>query len=162
MTPIPKPAKRGPKPRRPIKRGKRPRRQRKSTLAELKRELWRLVSGYVKERDGNTCFSCGRGALTGRNWQAGHLFPAGMASLIRYEPKNVHSQCYHCNINLGGNGAAYADRFVGVYGFDEFARLARLARQTKAWRSPEIRELIAAIERSGAHYESLYAERYGL
>ena len=158
---IPKPQK-ATKPRKPIARGQRPRRQRKSTLAALKRKLWSLFSAYVKERDGNFCYSCGRLGLEGANWHAGHLFPAGSSSLIRWEPKNVHSQCYHCNVNLGGNGAAYAEVFIRHYGMAEFQRLSDLSRRMKAWKPYEIQALIAALEVGGAEYEMAYAEHYGL
>lgn len=145
-----------------IARAARPRRQRKSTLAALKRKLWKLVSRYVKDRDGNTCFSCGKGGLSGNGWHAGHLFPAGSSALIRWEPKNLAPQCFHCNINLGGNGAAYAQRFIERYGIDEFQRLSKLSREMKAWKPYEIEALIAAIQRSGADYEMAYAEVYAL
>ena len=158
----PKPAKRGPRPRKRIVRKARPRKQRKSTLAALKRKLWELFRMYVRKRDGNTCFSCGHGGLAATNWHAGHMFPAGGSSLLRYEPKNVHSQCYRCNVNLAGNGAAYAAHFLDVYGLPEFERLSALSRRLKAWRAPEIEALIAAIQRSGADYELAYAELYGL
>lgn len=159
---IPKPPKRSPKPRKPIARTTRPRKQRKSSLASLKRKLWRLFGAYVKARDGNICFSCGRPGLSGSGWHAGHMFPAGSASLIRWEPKNVHSQCFRCNIDLGGNGAEYALRFMERYGVEEFKRLSGLSQRLKAWKPYEIEDLIAALERSPAEYESLYAEHYGL
>lgn len=146
----------------PIQRKSRPPKVRKTTLAALKRKLWKLFALYVKERDGNVCFSCGRESLVGSGWHAGHLFPAGSHNVIRLEPKNVHSQCYFCNINLGGNGAAYTARFLDRYGIDEFRRLDALSRRLKQWRSPEIEELIAALKRGGADYEILYAEKYGL
>lgn len=151
-----------PKPVKRERKRKRPRRQRKSPMAALKRKLWAAFSRYVKERDGAVCFSCGRAGLSGTNWHAGHMFAAGASSLLRYEPKNVHSQCYHCNINLGGNGAAYAQAFIAVYGMDEFMRLSNLSRKMKAWKPYEITELIEALQRGGADYEALYAERYTL
>lgn len=146
----------------PIARGKAPRRQRKTSLAALKRKLWTLFSAYVKERDGNVCISCPATGLEGSGWHAGHMFPAGAHAVIKFEPKNVHSQCFRCNINLGGNGAAYAERFIERYGIAEFQRLSALSRHMKQWRAPEIEELIAALERGGADYEAFYAERYGL
>jgi hypothetical protein len=151
-----------PRSSKPIARNSRPRRQRKSSLACLKRKLWSLFSSYVKERDGNVCFSCGASGLESHGWHAGHLFPAGAHGIIRYEPKNVHSQCYRCNINLGGNGAAYSDRFIEVYGIEEFRRLSALSRTIKQWRAPEVEELIAALKRGGADYEMLYAERHAV
>ena len=88
------------------------------------------------------------------------MFPAGSSSLIRYDPLNVHVQCFHCNINLGGNGAAYAQRFLQVYGADQFTRLHERSQIMKQWKAYEIEELIEAMQRSGAAYEMLYAERY--
>lgn len=149
-----------PKPARKSKPRKRLRRQRKTSLAALKRKLWAEFSAYVKARDGNVCISCGRGGLEGSNWHAGHLFSAGAHSLIRYHPKNVHSQCFRCNVNLGGNGAAYANEFWKRYGMDEFTRLFNLGRHIKKWTAPEVRDLIDALTRGGADYECLYAERY--
>ncbi len=146
----------------PISRKVRPRRQRKTSLAALKRKLWLLFAAYVKERDGNSCISCPATGLEGHGWHAGHLFPAGAHAVIKYEPKNVHSQCFRCNINLGGAGAAYTVRFLDKYGVDEFNRLSRLSTKIKQWRAPEIEELIAALKRGGAEYEMFYAEKYGL
>ncbi len=175
MTALPKPEKRGPKPpkrikrggpiarsSKPIKRGKPPKKLSQKDLPKLKRKLWTLFSAYVKDRDGNTCVSCGRGGLEGHGYQAGHLFPAGKHNVIRFDPKNVHPQCFNCNINLGGNGAAYAVWHIAKYGMDEFNRLSTLSRHMKSWRSYEIQELIEALQKGGHYYESLYAEKYGL
>jgi hypothetical protein len=41
-------------------------------------------------------------------------------------------------------------------------RLARMAGGIKRWTAPEMRELLEALERGGADYECLHAERYGL
>jgi hypothetical protein len=91
------------------------------------------------------------------------MFTAGAHSLIRYHPLNVHSQCYRCNINLGGNGAAYAERFMDRYGLGQFRALCSLkGRSTKQWRAPEVEDLIAALKRGGGDYERLYLERYSL
>ena len=58
------------------------------------------------------------------NAHCGHMFPSGgCGALLRYHPKNLHCQSYNENINLGGNGAIYATRFVEVYGTDEFKTL---------------------------------------
>lgn len=158
---LPKPQRKATE-KRPIKRAKRPPRQRKSSLASMKRKLWQLFAAYVKARDGNECFSCGAKGLEGSNWHAGHLFPGGSCALIRYEPKNVHSQCGRCNIFLRGNAAAYADRFIERYGLVEFQRLSALSRRMKAWRAHEIGALIAALDRGEAEYEMAYAEHYAL
>lgn len=157
--PIPKPVRKS-KSKKGLKMGKRPRRQRKSTLAALKRELWALLSAYVKERDGNVCISCGARGLEGRNLHAGHLFSAGQHSLIRFDPLNVHVQCGRCNVFLRGNIAPYTAQFLKTYGLAQFERLDQRSHISKSWRAFEIQELIEALKKSGADYESLYAERY--
>jgi len=53
---------------------------------------------------------------------------SGGLSLYFHE-KNVHCQCYRCNINLGGNGAVYANNFIERYGQEEFDEIIRLKDQ---------------------------------
>lgn len=48
---------------------------------------------------------------------AGHLIPKSVCGIgLYFDPMNVHAQCYHCNINLGGNGAEYYRKMVIRYG----------------------------------------------
>ena len=157
---FPKPARREKaKPKR-IARKARPRKQRKTTVGALKRKLWKLFSAYVKARDGNICFTCGAKDLEGINWHAGHGIRQGGHAAVQYDPKNVHSQCGRCNIWLGGNTSEYMARLIDRYGYDEWLRMIRRARTTKSWTAPELRDLIAALERGAAEYECLYYERY--
>jgi hypothetical protein len=157
---IPKPQRRS-KERKPIARKGRPRKQRKSSLAAAKRTLWDAFSAFVKERDGNACFVCGKTGLQGSGWHAAHMFPSGSSSVLRYHPLNVFSGCFNCNINLGGNGAAYASRFIEVFGIDQFMYLNDIKRKEMKWREPDIRELIEALKKGGADYELKYAELIG-
>ena len=132
-------------------RRQRPRRVRKSTVAALKRKLWRMFSAYVLERDQRVCFTCGREAD-----QAGHFYSCRIAS-IWVDPKNVHGQCATCNLYLKGNPGAYAERIVRDYGPAELARLTHRANHvTKQWRRPELERLIDALRQGGAAYECAY------
>jgi hypothetical protein len=165
---LPKPIPRGPKPKRRIavrsvpKRATVPRKKRKTPLAKLKRDLWALFAAYVKERDGNVCFVCGATGLEGGNWHAGHLFNSENNSVLRYHPKNVHSNCGRCNVWLRGNIAVYAARFLDVYGVECFKALDAKRGPAKAWTRPEVEAMIAALKAGGADYECWYSERYGL
>lgn len=131
------------KPRKPIRRSamiatrKRPRRKRKSTLAAAKRKLWAVFSAFIKARDGNTCVSCGAAGLEGQNWHAGHLFSAGQYAAIRYDERNVRSQCGRCNVFLRGNVHAYIAATPPAIYSDLDARKA----EPKQWRVPEIEAL---------------------
>lgn len=143
-----------------IRRGVRPARERKTSLGAAKRTLWSYFAAYVKNRDGNQCFTC-PAIVSGVYLHAGHMFSRRHSATI-YDPKNCHSQCSACNRGRRGNTPEYVARFINKYGVREFERLANKAREFRQWTLPEVRELIAALRRSGADFEILYAEKYGL
>lgn len=88
-----------------------------TAAAKLKARLWELCKHIIRKRDGNVCIICGKGELEGANWHTGHFIPsAACGSFLRYDLRNIHSSCYHCNINLGGNGALFYKRLVDIYG----------------------------------------------
>ena len=80
----------------------------KTTTSKLKAKLDKLFSEYIRKRDsdykGNClCISCGKEAPAfGGSIHAGHLFSRRYLS-IRYDEKNVNSQCSYCNTFLNGN-----------------------------------------------------------
>lgn len=95
----------------------------KSILTKQKEELWKWFSKYIRLRDKGICFTCGRYA-EGSGYHAGHFVPAAVGGLLlRYDERNVHGQCYHCNINLGGWGERYAQRMEEKYGKKVVAEL---------------------------------------
>ena len=62
--------------------------------------------------------------------QAGHYVPKSVGGLSLYfHEKNVHCQCFRCNINLGGNGAVYSYRILEVYGQEVFDEIHRIRTQ---------------------------------
>lgn len=161
-----KPARRGPKPKRPIARNsapiKRAKRVRKASLRDLpklRKKLWDKFAAYVKERDGNVCFTCDKPGLEGAGWHAGHMVKRTRASVC-YDPANVHSQCAGCNLALDGNGAVYALRHMAKYGEAKTVAVLARAKELKKWKPFEIEELIAALDKGGADFECLYAEKY--
>lgn len=143
-----------------IKRS-RPRRASQKDVPRLKRKLWSLLSVAVKQKYGNRCYSCGRGNLSGSGWHAGHLFPAGSHNSIRFCEGNLRPQCYNCNINLGGNGAAYAARYISENGSGAFEALLVASRIMKQWKAWELEILIEKIGISLDHYAGYYEETYG-
>lgn len=96
------------------------------TISQLKKDLWKIVSKKIKERDDYVCFTSGK-KVEGANAHCGHMFPSGSCGvLLRYHPKNLHCQSYYENINMGGNGAVYALNFIKKYGKKEMDNLLRL------------------------------------
>jgi hypothetical protein len=84
--------------------------KRKKSTAKLKKELWRIFSRYVRERDNWTCFTCDVVAF-GSGMHAGHFIPAAVGGLALYFAEdNVHAQCMRCNLWLQGNQYVYGDR----------------------------------------------------
>lgn len=160
---IPKPPRRSAKPRKPIARKARPRARRKAgTLAALVNKLDDAFSRYVKDRDGNVCITCGRSGMAPQDWHAGHFIGRSRMA-TRWDPKNVHSQCgYVCNKVKRGAPQEYALAILARYGEQEFRRLMRLKRVEKKFTRPEVQELIDALARSGADFETTYAERHVL
>lgn len=98
---------------------------RKKTNAQLKKLspkrakiiLWELCKDIIRKRDGNLCVICGKNNLEGSGWHTGHFIPSGSCgAFLRYDLRNLHSSCYNCNINLGGNGAMFYKVLVDRYG----------------------------------------------
>lgn len=105
----------------------------KQTISKLKDNLWKAFSLYIRQRDNYTCFTCGRTG-TGSAIHAGHFIPSSTCGLfLRYHEKNVHAQCYNCNINLGGNGAEYYRRMVARYGQKEVDQLFKDKERITKW-----------------------------
>ena len=101
----------------------------KNTLSYWKKRLWTEFSIYIRTRDDFTCFTCGK-VGAGSGIHAGHMIPKKIGGLSLYFcEQNVNAQCYYCNINLGGNGAIYAAKFIDVYGQEEFDMIMYLKDQ---------------------------------
>lgn len=97
--------------------GLKPAKKPKRPVALYEKDLKKVLYPYIKKRDGNTCFSCGKLNLEGRDWNAGHFFPASWCNFVyRYDPRNIHSQCSYCNRYLHGNYPMYRIAMVKHYG----------------------------------------------
>lgn len=81
--------------------------KKKPSISKLKKRLWEQFSLYIRNRDGWTCFTCGRKG-EGSGIHAGHFIPKASGGLALYfNEDNVHAQCFHCNHHLGGNQWEY-------------------------------------------------------
>lgn len=63
------------------------------------------------------CVICGKTGLEGSGWHTGHFIPRSTCgAFLKYDLRNIHSSCYNCNINLGGNGALFMVALEKKYG----------------------------------------------
>ena len=99
------------------------------SISALKKKLWTVFSLYIRQRDKNICFTCGKYA-EGSGYHAGHFISKSVGGITLYfHEDNVHGQCYSCNINLGGNQYIYGKRL----GTELSEHLYSLKGQTTKW-----------------------------
>jgi 5-methylcytosine-specific restriction protein A len=101
MPELPKPEKRGPKPRKYIKsnpknKGKRTSRRRKARKAKLK-DADRLFSEYIRTRDNWTCQCCGRTRENGAAIQCAHIVSRRYRA-TRWSRSNAIALCSKCHV----------------------------------------------------------------
>ena len=91
--------------------------RKKLTSKQLQDKIWIICKRIIRARYGNTCYTCGKTGLEGSNWHTGHFIPkAACGAYLKYDLRNLRPQCYHCNINLGGNGGEFYRRMVAIEG----------------------------------------------
>ena len=103
-------------------------------MTELKKvttKLWKECKRITLNKYGNTCYTCDHTNLEKSNCQLGHCLPSGACgAFLRYDLRNLRIQCYHCNINLGGNGAEYVRRLTKEVGKKEVDKLFKDKQKT--------------------------------
>jgi len=91
------------------------------------------------------CVTCGL-VRPWRELQAGHFIPRAQGLATYFDLRNIHTQCYRCNINLGGNGAEYYPYMLKKYGQETVDELRRLSRTVKKISKAEYLEMIEDLE----------------
>lgn len=119
----------------------------KTPIAKVKEKLWEAVRNLIRKRDGNVCFVCKKGGLAGANWHGGHFIPSSTCGMfLRYDIRNVHSSCYYCNINLGGNGGQFYKSLAEEYGQKFVDQLFIDKQKTVKWGIPELEQMTEYYE----------------
>ena len=90
-----------------------------------KQEAWKWFSIFIRKRDGEypTCVTCDN-RRHWKNMDAGHWITSVHTS-IKFDERNVHAQCRHCNGPLGGNLKVYSEFMEKTYGKEVMAELRR-------------------------------------
>jgi len=79
-----------------------------------KNQIDTTFSKYIRQRDEDTCFTCGR-KLDHKESQAGHYI-SRVNLALRCDEINVNCQCKGCNIFKKGNLTEYALRLMKKHG----------------------------------------------
>jgi 5-methylcytosine-specific restriction endonuclease McrA len=90
--------------------------QQESKRKSLHKKAWKLMSLYVRKRDGR-CVTCGSTS----NLQAGHFFHGA----LDFDFQNISTQCSGCNKYKHGNLIKYAIYLQKKYGYDIVEELER-------------------------------------
>ena len=90
------------------------------TLPQLIKAAQSAFNSYIRARDaGKECISCSnplpREAIGGA-FDCGHYRSIGSAPHLRFDDRNAHGQCKHCNRHLSGNHVEYRKRLAGRIG----------------------------------------------
>ncbi len=112
----------------------------KKTQTWYKKELDRVFSIYIRQRDKGVCFTCGNQ----KDWkyqQNGHYISRQHMN-TRFDEENCHCQCVSCNVFKGGNMDEYALALIRKYGDVHLIILNARKNTIRKWSIPELQERI--------------------
>lgn len=97
------------------------------TKPQLTKEVENAMNHFVRLRDRNKgCISCRKdfgASQIGGSYDAGHYRSKGSAPHLRFDMRNVHGQCKHCNDYLCGNPTGYRVGLIARIGLEEVEAL---------------------------------------
>lgn len=115
----------------------------KLKVSKIKEKAWQVFSRYIRQRDttklGTLCYTCEKW-LPFKNAQAGHFQP-GRFPIFLFDERQVHAQCFRCNINLKGNWPRYYEHMVRDYGKEEVEKMIAQKNNFKQWKVFELEEI---------------------
>jgi len=99
-----------------------------------------VFNKYIRLRDaGNLCISCQKKPL---KENAGHFYNANNHWNVRFDERNVHLQCEHCNTYLSGNLIEYRKQLINKIGIEQLTLLELEANKTRKFTIDELKEII--------------------
>lgn len=104
-----------------------------------------VFNKFIRLRDArNVCISCQKKPL---KENAGHFYNANNHWSVRFDERNVHLQCEHCNTYLSGNLIYYRENLLKKIGIEEFDLLSVEATKTRKFTIDELKEIIATYKK---------------
>ena len=115
------------------------------TVQDYVKLAQQVFNKYIRLRDaGNVCISCNKKPL---KENAGHFYNANNHWSVRFDERNVHLQCEHCNTYLSGNLINYRGNLLKKIGIEEFDLLSVEATKTRKFTIDELKEIIATYKK---------------
>jgi hypothetical protein len=115
------------------------------TLSDYIKLAQQVFNKYIRLRDaGNVCISCNKKPL---KENAGHFYNANNHWSVRFDERNVHLQCEHCNTYLSGNLIYYRENLLKKIGISEFELLSVEAMKTRKFTIDELKEIISTYKK---------------
>lgn len=119
------------------------------TNAEAVKKLDKVFSEYIRRRkadyNGNAiCVTCGK-TDHWKQMQAGHYFSRAKRA-TRWDTRNVHVQCYRCNVLLKGNYTAYARYMYRLYGEAVMDELTEKSERSTHFKTYELEDTITEVK----------------
>ena len=121
----------------------------KTPYQRAKNRLDIIYSEYIRKRDclktsdnfdGGLCYTCGK-YKPYSELEAGHFIKRERMA-TRWDDRNVHAQCTHCNLYLRGNIHWYYKKLEEEYGSFCVEKLMKLEKTIKKYSLVDIEEKI--------------------
>jgi hypothetical protein len=133
----------------------------KKTKSKMKTDLMTLqdyiklaqitFNKYIRLRDkGNVCISCQKPP---KKLNSGHFYNANNHWNVRFDERNVHLQCEHCNTFLSGNLIEYRSNLINKIGLEQLTLLEAEAKKTRKFTIDELKEIINTYKKKIKQYE---------
>lgn len=127
-------------------------RERLKTKSDWLREAQRAFNAYIRARDKSigVCISCQNPC---KKSNAGHYRSVGSCPELRFEEKNCHLQCEHCNTYLSGNNINYRINLVRRLGVESVEWLEG-PHEPKHYTIDDIKEIRAKYTKKAKEIEN--------
>jgi len=121
------------------------------TVQDYVKLAQQVFNKYIRLRDaGNVCISCQKKPL---KENAGHFYNANNHWSVRFDERNVHLQCEHCNTFLSGNLIEYRSNLINKIGLEQLTLLEAEAKKTRKFTKEELKEIIETYKKKIKEYE---------
>jgi len=120
--------------------------QRESLSRHIKNTV-QILHKYIRKRDeGKPCISCGTPYK--KDFDAGHFYPAGKFTALKFDLDNIHGQCIQCNRYKEGNFEMYSLSLPNRIGNEAYQNLVKRANPLiKKWTREELKQLQNEIKK---------------